>query len=149
MRLLITCVLLGTFAGRPDKAIDLGATDQKEPPAQKELKLPKAGDKTDAVGLNATVKGSVGKDAKKYVYVLVTPLSSPELKNTWWVQGEVTRKGDAYECEAQFGEGDAGAGEYFAIVGITTDREHAVGDQLKGIPAGATYTKLKIVKREK
>jgi hypothetical protein len=149
MRLLITCVLFGGLAGGADKAIDLGATDQKNPPAEKELKLPKAGDKTDTVELNATVKGSIGKDVKKHVYILITPLSSAELKNTWWVQGEVTRKGDAYECEAQFGEGDAGAGEYFAIVGIATDKEYAVGDQLKGIPAGATYTKLKIVKREK
>ncbi|HKB40374.1 MAG TPA: hypothetical protein VKD72_28350 [Gemmataceae bacterium] len=149
MRLLMTCVLLGTLAGCEDKAIDLGATDRKDPPAEKELKVPDAGAKVETVGLNAAVKGSIGKEVKKNVYVLVTPLSNAELKNVWWVQGAVTRKGEAYECEAQFGEADAGAGEYFAVVGIATDKEYEAGEQLKGLPAGATYTKLKIVKRPK
>jgi hypothetical protein len=149
MRLLTACVVVSVLVGCADKAIDIGATDQPSAPAAKDLKVPDAAVKVETVGLFATVKGTIGKDVKKNVYVLVNPLSNPDTQNVWWVQRSVTRAGEAYECDAQFGEGNQGAGEFFAIVAIVTDKEYSVGEQLAGIPAGATYTKLKVVKRPK
>jgi hypothetical protein len=51
------------------------------------------------------------------------------------------------EGDVPFGESDQGVGEFFAIVGIATTKDYAVGERLNGIPAEATSTKLKIVKR--
>lgn len=149
MRLLTICAVACMLSGCAASAVELGATNQTDPPAIKELQIPEADAKVDSVGLYANIKGSIGKDVKKNVYILVNPLSNPDTQNAWWVQRAVMRDGEKYECAAQFGEGDQGAGEYFAIVAIATDKELTVGEQLKGIPAGATYTKLKIVKRSK
>ena len=47
MRLLTACVVVCALAGRADKAIDLGATSRTDPPAEKELKVPKADEKVE------------------------------------------------------------------------------------------------------
>jgi hypothetical protein len=125
----------------------LGTLDRKEPPSAKELSKPKRDEGVTKVGLRATASGSMSKDDKRNVYILVNPLSNPDTRNVWWVQERVDRDGNSFRCSCQFGEPAQGGGEYFAIVAVATDKALRVGEKLDGIPKGMTYTKLKIVKR--
>ena len=49
---------------------------------------------------------------------------------------------------AQFGEENAGIGEYFVVLAVATDKKWAVGEMLNSLPDDAAYTKVKIVKRK-
>jgi hypothetical protein len=142
--ILITALAAALGAGSD---IDLGDVDQK-PPKKEELKAPKKADGAAAAEFRATVAGKTAKGEKRNLYVLVTPLSNEGLAGTWWVQQEVARSGEAFTAEVQFGEEDAGAGEYFAVLAVATDKTWAVGEMLSGLPEGAAYTKLKVVKRK-
>jgi hypothetical protein len=128
--------------------IDLGSIDQDKAPPPDQIQAPKNDDGTVAVGVHETVKAAVGKDDSKHVYILVNPISpDATARKTWWVQREVTRKGTTIECDCQFGEEDQGKGEYFAIVAVATGDSFDVGQTMESLPEGATYSKLRIVKR--
>ena len=146
MGAVLVAVLSAALAAGADPAVDLGTVDQK-PPRKDQLVAPKTDHGVVKVGFHETMKGKAAKGEKRNVYVAVTPLSNPDLVGTWWVQQEVTKDGGAFAAEAQFGEEDAGSGEYFAVLGAATDKTWAVGEQLKSLPEGATCTRLKIVKR--
>lgn len=143
MTALVAAVLAVAAADPP---VDLGTLDQKAPTAD-QLKVPKSDDGVPKVDLRAAVKGAAKADDKRTVYVLVTPVSNRELVGTWWVQAEVDRAGAAFTGEAQFGEEAGGAGEYFAVVAVATDKKWEVGEQVKELPAAGAYSKVKIVKR--
>jgi hypothetical protein len=130
------------------QAAEIGTIDQKEPPAKKELVAPKIADGIDSVGVHATIEGKTSKDEKRNIYVLVNPLSNPANQDVWWVQPEIQRDGEKFDCSCQFGEDEKGAGEFFAIVGIATDKELSSGAMLQGLPKAMAYSKLKIVKRQ-
>jgi hypothetical protein len=129
-------------------AADVGAIDQKESP--KDLSAPKDGEKVDSVGLRADITAAIGRDDKRHVYFLVTPLSNKDTQNHFWVQEEVSRSNKSASGSAQFGESSQGEGEYFAIIAIATDKKLTVGERLIGLPTGdnVTYSKPKIVKRK-
>jgi hypothetical protein len=146
MRAILVAVLSAALAAGADPAVDLGVVDQK-PPKKEELVAPKKDDGVEKVDLRGTMKGKPAKGEKRNLYVVVTPLSNPDLAGTWWVQQEVAREGGAFTAEAQFGEEDAGSGEYFAVLAVATGEKWSVGEKLTGLPEGATCTKLKIVKR--
>src|SRR5204863_683098 len=78
---------------------------------------------------------------------LVNPLSNATVKDVWWVQGEVSREGEKYSGACQFGDESAGQGEFFAVVGIATDKAFTVGSQLRGVPENGVYTKFAVVRR--
>ena len=137
-------ILLTAFSARGADDIDVGLIDQK-PPAKKELEAPKGDVKVAEVGLNETVKGKVAKDEKKHLYIVINPLGIP---NSWWVQHEVSRDGESFSAESQFGEADAGKGELFAILAVATDKKWSVGEKLESLPENALYTKVKMVKRK-
>ena len=123
--------------------VEVGSVDQKVP-SKKVLVAPKSDDGIAAVGLNETIQGKVPESEKRNLYVLVNSLTG----NDWWVQQVVSRKGETFSADAQFGEGDVGKGEYFAILAIATDKKWTVGEKLDGLPEDATCTKVKIVKRK-
>ena len=126
-----TAMLLTTFSLRAAD-VDVGSVDQKVP-QKKELVAPKKDEGIAVVGLNETITGKVPESEKRNVYVIINPLSGSD----WWVQQVVTRKGESFEADAQFGEGDGGKGEYYVIVAIATDKKWAVGEKLtqNGLPA--------------
>lgn len=128
--------------------IDLGTMSETSPPKASDLKEPKPGDEVPEVGLQASISGESPKDKKrKNIYVLLNPLSNPATRNQWWVQRAVVRRGDQYYCTAQFGEGQQGSGEFFAVIAVATDEDLTIGDRLKGVPEKMIYSKLTIVKR--
>jgi len=127
--------------------LDVGPIDQSKPPSVKELQVPESDEGIRVVGLHAIVGGKIDEQSDANVYVLVNPLSNPATRNVWWVQRKVERDGDKFRCHCQFGEGQQGAGEYFAILALASKQGFDVGDQLKDVPKDAKYTKLKIVKR--
>ena len=129
-------------------AADIGAIDQKEPPAKKELVAPKNSEGVESVSMSATISGKTSKDEKRKIYILVNPLSNPANQNVWWVQPEINRDGEKFDCSCQFGEEDKGVGEFFAIIGIATDKELSAGAMLHGLPEAVADTKLKIVQRK-
>lgn len=135
-----------TLADGP--AVDLGLVDRK-PPTKDDLKVPKSDDGVPKVGLKSDVKGSAAKDEKRTVYVLVSPVSNRELAGTWWVQAEVARADAKFEGDAQFGEEDGGAGEFFAVVAVATDKKWEPGEKLTELPKDAAYSKATTVKRTK
>jgi hypothetical protein len=137
-----------TLASSFGRAADIGTIDQKEPPAKKELLAPKVSDGIESVGVHATIEGKTSKEEKRNIYVLVNPLSNPANQDAWWVQPEIKRDGERFDCSCQFGEDEKGAGEFFAIVGIATDKELSAGAMLQGLPKAMAYTKLKIVRRQ-
>jgi hypothetical protein len=151
MRLLSTLAVVVVGAaftsGCTPEPVRLGRPEGKTPPAANELTEPTDGRPVARVGLYATVVGRLDQDERRYVYVLVNPLSNPDTQNVWWVQRAVSRQGDGYTCRCQFGEATAGRGEYFAIVAVVTDRRLKVGEKLDGIPEGMAYSKVVIVKR--
>ncbi len=142
MKTALVAALVALAAG----PVDLGTVDQKAP-TKDDLKRPKSDDGVPKVELKADIKGTAKPDDKRSLYVLVGPVSSKELVGTWWVQGEATRDGAKFAAEAQFGEEAAGAGEYFAVVGVATDRKWSPGDKLTELPTDATYSKVKVVRR--
>ena len=139
-----TAVLL--FVGFASAA-DIGPVDQKAP--KKEVfVVPKTDKGIETVGLLETFKGKIAKGEKRHLYFIVLVLSNPDMKNTWWVQRDVTRDGDSFSAEVQFGEENAGIGEYFAVLAIATDKNWQAGDTINELPADAAYSKVKIVKRK-
>jgi hypothetical protein len=128
-------------------AVDVGLVDQK-PPTREDLVAPKSDEGIAVVSLRAIVKGKVPKGEKRHLYVAVSPRSNPTNVNQWWIQQAVVRNGDAFSAEAQFGEGETGIGEYFAIVGIALANNLSVNERLDGLPEDAVYSKVKIVKRK-
>lgn len=142
MKPLLVTALAALVAG----PIEIGKVEHKAP-AKDDLKLPKSDDGVPKVDLKAEIKGSVPADDKRTVYVLVSPVSAKELVGTWWVQADAVRDGGKFEAEAQFGEEGAGAGEYFAVVAVATDKKWAAGDKLTDLPKDAAYSKVKVVKR--
>jgi len=141
----VVALLLSGAAQGAD--VDVGSVDQK-PPRQNELVAPKSDAGIAAVGLRETIKGTVAKGEKRRLYIVVNPLSNPNTVNTWWVQQDVSRDGESFRAVAQFGEDDAGRGEYFAVLAVATDKKWSVGEMLSGLPDDAAYTKVKIVKRK-
>ena len=148
MSSLRSLMLVGLCAGCASGQVDVGKVDQQNSPRSADLKIPESDEGVEKVGLLATVAGKVEKEQKVKYYVLVSPLSNPATRGLWWVQRPARRSGAALECRCQFGEGpQEGRGEFFAIVVIATDKAYGAGQQLKGIPKSARYSKLKIVKR--
>jgi hypothetical protein len=148
MRCAATLLVASLLAGpAPAADVEVGALDQK-PPKKEDLVAPKSDKGVPAVGLRETVKAKVGKGEKRHLYVVVTPVSNPDLANTWWVQDDVSRDGEAATAQAQFGEEDAGVGEYFAVVAVATDKTWSVGEKLTGLPADAACTKVTVVRRK-
>jgi hypothetical protein len=148
MRSLAICFVLFALGSNSSNAADIGAIDQKEPPATKELVAPKNSEGVESVDIHATISGKTNKGEKRNIYVMVNPLSNAANRSVWWVQPEVNRDGDKFECSCQFGEEEKGVGEFFAIIGIATDKELSAGAMLHGLPEAAAYTKLKIVQRK-
>ena len=131
----------------PGADVEVGSVDQKAP-QKTDLVVPKTDEGIAVVGLAQTIKGKVPKGEKRNLYVIVNPLSNPDTVNVWWVQQEASRDGESFSAAAQFGDGDAGKGEYFVILAVLTEKKWSAGEMLKGIPDDATYTKVKIVKRK-
>ena len=127
--------------------VDVGLVDQK-PPQKKDMVAPKSDEGISVVGLFETITGKMPKDEKRNLYVVVNPLSNPDTANSWWVQQEISQNKDSFSCAAQFGEGSAGVGEYFAVIAVATDKKWSAGEMLTGLPENATYSKVKIVKRK-
>jgi hypothetical protein len=126
---------------------DVGVVDQKAP-KKETVSEPKSDKGIETVGLMEMFKGKVAKGEKRHLYFLVLVLSNPDMKNTWWVQRDVTREGDSFSAEVQFGEENAGIGEYFAVLAIATGKALSGGDTINELPADAAYSKVKIVKRK-
>lgn len=122
--------------------VEVGSVDQKMP-EKKALVAPKNDKGIQIVGLNETIIGKVPAGEKRNLYVMIMPLVGED----WWVQQTVTRKENTFEAEAQFGEEDGGKGEYFVVLAIATEKKWLVGEKLSSIPADASYTAIKIVKR--
>ena len=83
------------------------------------------------MGLKATVTGELAKDEKLPVFVAVNPISNADAKekDTFWIQ-KVKATGGKFKADCQFGEGDLGKGEYFAVIAFTSKAELVDGDQL-------------------
>jgi len=145
--LFLAALLTSGVIHAADVNVETGLVDQKRP-KKDDLVAPKKDDGLTTVGLRDTLKGKVAKGEKRNVYFVINPLGKGNAPSDWWVQNEVTRDGDAISCDAQFGEEDEGAGEYFAIVAIATDKKWSVGDKLDTLPEDATFSKVKIVKRK-
>ena len=143
---VFVAILLTTHSARLAD-VDVGLIDQK-PPLKKDLVAPKSDDGIAKVGLHETIKGKVPKDEKRNLYVVVNTLTNKDTANIWWVQEVTTRDGESLSSVAQFGEENAGIGEYFAILAVATDKKWAVGEMLNSLPDDAAYTKVKIVKRK-
>ncbi len=141
--LVVVVAILLTSCSVRAADVEVGSVDQKVPP-KKELIAPKSDVGIAVVGLNETIQGKVPEGEKRNLYVLVNPLTGSD----WWVQQVVSRKGETFSADAQFGEGDDGKGEYFTILAIATDKKWTVGEKLDGLPEDGTYTKVKIVKRK-
>lgn len=127
--------------------IDVGAVDQKAP-TKDALTAPKKDDGVPTVGLKETVTGKAGKDAKGTLYIVVAPLGKDGTAANWWVQGEVTKDGEKFTADAQFGEGDNGVGEFFAVLAVASAEKWSAGDMLTKLPPGTDYSKVKVVKRK-
>ena len=144
--LIVVCVAV-LLSAACIRAADIGALDQKAP-KKESLVAPKTDKGIETVGLMEKFKGKVAEGEKRHLYFLVLVLSNPDLKNTWWIQRDVTRDGDSFSAEVQFGEENAGIGEYFAVLAIATDKTWSGGDTINELPADAAYSKVMIVKRK-
>jgi hypothetical protein len=147
MRFVVLLFVGLLVSNSADETLEVGTIDQKEAPTKRNLVAPKSAEGIETVGIRATIIGKTDNGEKRNVYVLVSPLSNPD-SNVWWVQGEISRDGDKFQCSCQFGEENQGSGEYFAIVGLVTENKLSVGEMLQGLPEKMTYTKLKIIKRK-
>lgn len=129
--------------------VSVGPLTEKEPPSSKELVEPKSDSGIDQVGLRATIVGETGPHTKTNIFVLVNPLSNIDTHDTWWVQEKVISRDGKFKTSCQFGEGQVGVNEYFAIVALATDKQLEVGQEVHGLPkADGGYSKLKVVKRK-
>jgi hypothetical protein len=149
-RFMFVSILTLAF-GCAEAKIDVGALDQKDPPAAKDLMVPESDDGVTKVSLRATITGTFKRTDSRKVWILVNPLTNATTKNTWWVQEAVARGMTTFSGSAQFGEVGQGEGEFFAILVLATDKDFTVGEQLNGVPmqGKAALSKLKIVKRSK
>jgi hypothetical protein len=128
--------------------VDLGLIDRK-PPAKEDLAPPKKDAKPPSVELKGTLTGTTTKGEKRAVYFVICPLGAKgDAGEDWYVQGEVSKDGEKVSCDAQFGEESAGAGEWFAVVAVATDKKWGVGEKLSALPEAATYSKVVVVKRK-
>lgn len=149
MRFTLPMVAIALFVGFASAAdVDVGLVDQKVP--KKEDLTPPAKDaKPTTVDLKGTLAGKVTKGEKRSVYFVICPLGKKgDVGEDWWVQGEVTKDGEAISCDAQFGEENAGSDEWFAVVAVATDKKWCVGEKLSALPDDANYSKVKVVKRK-
>lgn len=146
---LFAFTLIAAGAARAaDADVDVGLVDQKVV-KKEDLTTPKKDDKPPAVELKGTLQAKVTKGEKRNVYFAVYPLGKDGKSGTyWWVQGEVSKDGEKVTCDAQFGEEDAGSGEYFAVVAIATEKKWSVGEKLDALPDDATFSKVVVVKRK-
>src|SRR5262245_382633 len=147
MRIAIAGCFVVLFFAAGTHAADIGTVDQKAP-KKEALVAPKTDTGIETVGLLETFKDKVANGEKRHLYFIVLPLSNDDMKNTWWIQRDVTRDGDSFSAEVQFGEENAGIGEYFAVLAIATDKTWNGGDTVNELPADAAYSKVKIVKRK-
>jgi hypothetical protein len=137
-------------AGGKKGALDVGPLNLKKLTTD-DLTPPAKDDKIVKVGIRATISGQVAKDEKLNVYLAVCPIGSADAKGSFWIQKAVKRDGEKFKGECQFGEGDAGKGEFFAVVGITSKNEFADGEQvdIAALQKAATsYSAVLIVKRK-
>jgi hypothetical protein len=149
MRFALPLFAIALFAGSiPAADVDVGLVDQKAP-KKTDLAPPPKDAKPTTVDLTATLTGKVTKGEKRHVYFVICPLGKKgDAGADWWVQGEVTKDGEAVSCDAQFGEADAGSGEWFAVAAVATDKKWGVGEQLSSLPADAAFSKVVVVKRK-
>lgn len=152
MRTLATLFAFALFAAGAARAadadVDVGLVDQKAV-KKEDLAAPKKDDKPPTVELKGTLQGKVTKGEKRNVYFAVCPLGKDgKGGKDWWVQGEVSKDGERVTCDAQFGEEEAGSGEYFAVVAVATEKKWSVGEKLDALPDDATFSKVKVVKRK-
>lgn len=145
--LFVAVVFTAGTARAADADVDVGLVDQKAP-KKEDLAAPKKDDKLPTVDLKGTLQAKVTKGEKRTVYFAVYPLGKDGKGTYWWVQGEVTKDGEKVTCDAQFGEDDAGSGEYFAVVAIATEKKWSVGEKLDDLPDAAAFSKLVVVKRK-
>ena len=145
---LLAVTLVAAAARAADADVDVGPLDRKEV-TKADLAPPEKDDKPTAVDLKGTLRAKVDKGEKRNVYFVICPLGKKGDKGAdWWVQGEVTKDGEKVTCDAQFGEEEAGSGEYFAVVAVATDKKWRVGEKLTALPAEGSFSKVKIVKRK-
>ncbi|MEO2089983.1 MAG: hypothetical protein ABGY75_10865 [Gemmataceae bacterium] len=145
---LFALVLVAGFTLAADPVVDVGAVDQKRP-KKEAVATPKKDDGLTTVDVRTAVKGMAAKGEKRTVYVLINPLGKKgDAPTYWWVQNEVTLADGKFTCDAQFGEEDAGSGEYFAVVAVATERKWSVGDRLDDLPDDAAFSKVTVVKRK-
>ena len=118
-----------------------------------DLAVPGKDVKSTQVGLKATITGQTAKDEKLSVFVAVCPIESSDAKDSFFVQKLAGRNGDIFKSDCQFGEGDIGKGEHFALIGFTAKADSVVdGDQLDlaALQKVATsYSAVLIVQRRK
>lgn len=146
--LFLAALLVSGSAWAADPVVDTGTVDQKRP-KKEDTAAPKKDDGLTKVDVRTTVKGAAAKGEKRTVYVLINPLGKKgDAPTYWWVQNEVTLTVGKFTCDAQFGEEDAGGGEYFAVVAVATERKWSVGDRLDDLPEDAAFSKVTIVKRK-
>lgn len=145
---LFAVALVAGFTLAADLVVDTGTVDQKRP-KKEAVAAPKKDDGLTKVDVRTAVKGTTTKGEKRTVYVLINPLGTKgDAPTYWWVQNEVTLTDGKFTCDAQFGEEDAGSGEYFAIVAVATERKWSVGDKLDDLPEDAAFSKVTVVKRK-
>lgn len=131
-------------------ALDVGPINLKKL-NKDDLNPPAKDDGIAKVGINATISGMVDKDEKLNVYLAVCPIGSADAKGSFWIQKPVNRTGEKFKGQCQFGEGDAGKGEFFAVVGITSKNDFADGEQMDLAAlqkAAVSYSSVLIVKRK-
>ncbi len=132
----------------PASKLNVGTIDLEKVSAT-DLAEPEKSDKIQTVGLHATLTGKTKAGEKRNVYFLVSPISNPDAKTSFWSQQDVERKGDALSCVCQFGEGSAGELEFFAVVAVATKEKLDVGQMLQALPKGEVlFSKPLIVKRK-
>jgi hypothetical protein len=146
MRGLIALVIAALGCVAED--LNMGPVDRPAPPRVAEIRPPKNDAGVPRVGLRAVVSGEVKGKKARHLVVVVNPLSNPNNFGQFWVQQPVDVADGRFRCESQFGEGEAGLGEYFLIVALWTDTEYSVGERLERLPKAAAYSKPLIVKRD-
>ena len=149
MRMLVAVGCAVTALGCVAAGIEIGPVERKAPPRVSEIRPPQSDNGIPHVGLRAVVTGTIKDVGARHVYVLVNPLSNPSNVEQFWVQQPVAVEGGQLRCEIQLGEGEAGRGEYFLIVALSTDTEYGIGERLENLPRNAkAYSKALIVKRD-
>lgn len=83
------------------------------------------------------------------MYFLICPLGAKgDAGKDWRSQGEVTKDGEAVSADRQYRDEEHGAGEWFAVIAVATDKKWAVGEKLDALPADAAFSKVVVVKRK-